>query len=75
MTLTHRNASGTGSIDGATVDKTSERGRESPNSPSIGTIDATVQAVKVGRGTGNIGLDDHENGGSADGRKIHGAVE
>ena len=70
MTLTHENASGTGSTDGATVEKTSMMGRESPNLPSIGTIDATGKAYKACRGTGKIGLDDDENGGSSDGREI-----
>ena len=66
VALTHENVSGTGSTDGATVEKTSKMGSESLNLPPIGIIDATGKAYnyKACRGTGKIGLDDDENGGS-----------
>ena len=75
MNLTHRSVSGTGSTDGETAEMTPARGSESPNPPSIGTINATGKAVKAYTGIGKIGVDDDENGGSADGRKGCGAVE
>ena len=40
-----------------------------------GTINVTGRAVKAGRGTGNIGLDDDKNGGSTGGSKMCGTDE
>ena len=74
VNLTHGNVSGTGSMDGATVEKSSKRGRESPNPPSIGIIDATGEVVKSCGRTGKIDLDCNKNGGSAD-EKNAGAVK
>lgn len=50
-TLNHGNASGTKDMDGATVEKNTEKGRESHNAHSIGKIDATGKASKACRGT------------------------
>ena len=73
--LTYGNVSGTGSTYGATMEMTSERGMESPNAPSRETIDAAWKAVRACRETGNIGLDDDENGESTNGRQKYGSDE
>ena len=67
--LTYGNISGTVTTDDVMMERTPKRRRKPHSVPTIEVIEPNGKIVQAGRGTGNIGLDDDENGGNSDGKK------